>query len=363
MYVVDFDDLCDEFDPWEELHALHDKHPGFRCTLFAIPSRCSDELLARYRALDWVELGVHGYHHAARECQVWGYDEAAAKLKELEALGWTKLFKAPNWQYSEHLYRACSDLGWKVADHMAFAYPSGRMLVERYTHNLPGNEGYHGHTWETVRNGPLNWDVEDRSDYAFVSEACKETDWGWSVYDDDQDEFASWSTNSNFGKASAKNAVHTLTKLGVDKGDSIVDFGGNDGFVPTIVKENGWNDVWSVEACPKRSLYSHQHYRLPTICADLQRLPIANETFDWGYCSHTVEHIPDLKMAWEEMKRLCRKGIIVVAPVETDEFAAENPAHLRNHTAAEWCELLGLELIEDRGHGDGLGEVLGVWRR
>ena len=81
--VFSLDDLCDEFDPWEPLHALKEKYPGLRVTLFAIPARCSDGLLARYRALDWVELGVHGYHHALRECLVWGFEETMEKLEEL----------------------------------------------------------------------------------------------------------------------------------------------------------------------------------------------------------------------------------------------------------------------------------------
>jgi len=80
--VFDLDDLCDDFDPWDELHALKERIPGLKVTLFAIPSRCSDELLARYRTLDWVELGAHGYHHALQECLVWSYAETNEKLEE-----------------------------------------------------------------------------------------------------------------------------------------------------------------------------------------------------------------------------------------------------------------------------------------
>ena len=365
MYVVDFDDLCDEFDPWEALHALKEKYPRFKCTLFAIPSRCSPELLAKYRALDWVELGVHGYHHSSSECLVWGFEETNAKLEELEGLGWDKLFKAPGWQMNVEVYRALGNRGWMVADHMTFAYRSERQLINRYTHNLPANMGYHGHTWDTSGNGPDDWDIEDRADYAFVSEACKELDWGWTDYADDQDEHSSWSHKSMFGRASAENAVTCLAKHGIPDDSCIVDLGGNDGFVPSAIREAGWENVWSVEACPKRSLYSHAKHHIKTICADLTRIPVVDNAFDWGYCSHTVEHIEDLDAAWTEMKRVCSKGIIVIAPVETDEFCNQNPAHLRNHTSEEWCELLDLRLIEDRivGSNKGLGEVLGVWIR
>ena len=357
MYVVDFDDLCDEFDPWEELLALREKYPRFKCTLFAIPSRCSDELLARYRALDWVELGVHGYHHSSRECSVWGYEETLSKLEELEGLGWDKLFKAPGWQTNDELYKALSNRDWAVADHMTYAYRSERLLINRYTYNMPGNMGYHGHTWETSGNGPSMWAIEDRADYAFVSEACKEVDWGWTYYGEEQDDHSSWSSESNFGKASAAGAVILLEWFKVGFDETIVDFGGNDGLVPSNMIANGWTNIWSIEACPRRSHKSHQAFGIRTICADLQRIPIEGQPFDWGYCSHTVEHIEDLEMAWEEMKRLCKKGIIVVAPVETEAEFKDNPAHKRRQKAQEWCDILGLELMQDRGV-----EMVGVWR-
>ena len=84
MVVFELDDLCDGMDPYNDLLHVKNQYPGLRVTMFAIPSRCSDELLARYRALDWVELGVHGYHHAAQECIVWGYEESIEKLAEME---------------------------------------------------------------------------------------------------------------------------------------------------------------------------------------------------------------------------------------------------------------------------------------
>jgi hypothetical protein len=171
--VFDLDDLCDEFDPWDELHALKERFPHLKVTLFAIPSRCSDELLARYRALDWVELGVHGYHHSAMECGVWGYDETVEKLTELEELGWNKLFKPPTWQINEEVYSALVDSDWMIADHAAFAWSSRRLPVKRYTYNLPnkGIVSIHGHTWDTCNNGPSVWSqMNFDGEMSFVSE-------------------------------------------------------------------------------------------------------------------------------------------------------------------------------------------------
>lgn len=359
MYVVDFDDLCDEFDPYLSLMALKNSYPSFKCTLFAIPSRCSPELLSKYRAHDWIELGVHGYHHASQECVVWGYDETIGKLEEMERLGWDKLFKAPNWQMNHEVYRALVDRGWKVADHMTFAYRSEELTVDRYTFNLPHNQGFHGHTWEVAGNGPNAWHIEKRDDYAFVSEACKPINWQWQYYGEEQDANASWSTESMFGKASALGATNLLQVQDLPKDGLIVDFGGNDGFVPNAIREAGWSNIWSVEACPRRSAASHYQYNIPTICADLQHIPVDDEAFDWGYCSHTVEHIEDLDKAWSEMQRVVKNGILVVAPVETEKEFNDNPAHVRRHSVAEWCDLLGMEMLMNREDK----EVVGIWRK
>lgn len=360
--VFSLDDLCDEFDPWEPLHALKEKYPGLRVTLFAIPARCSDGLLARYRALDWVELGVHGYHHALRECLVWGFEETMEKLEELEGLGWTKLFKPPNWQINDQVYKALQFRNWKVADHAAYAWSSHKLTIDRYTYNLPGFDGttIQGHTWDVMGNGPSDWDemlkdVPKDSEFSFVSEACAPLSWHYDEPDKIQDEESSWSHQSAWGQLALKN-FH-LCFDGVDSPGKIADFGGNDGFVASKAREAGF-DVTVIDGMPNRIAYADMGSRVPAVCANLTSIPIPDDAFDWGYCSHTLEHIPDIEAAWSEIKRLCKKGCFVVLPVESEETFNDNEAHFHRADHEGWCELLGLREI-DRNPNN----LVAVWER
>lgn len=177
--VFDLDDLCDDFDPWGELHALKERYPNLKVTLFAIPGRCSRELLERYRQVPWVEIGVHGYHHSSRECAIWGYQETVEKLAELEEQGWARLFKAPGWVGNPEIARALKDRGWSLAHHAGHE-EWGTDLPPVYVYN---DESFcvtavHGHTWESCGNGPSAWErlfaeVPEDAQFAFVSEVVR----------------------------------------------------------------------------------------------------------------------------------------------------------------------------------------------
>jgi len=119
--ILDFDDLCDTNDPYDALVKLHERDPGFKVTLFAIPTRCSPELLAKYAAIsDWCQLAVHGWRHARHECLGWTSEETKDKLDRALAIypGFVRLFKAPNWEIDNETYAGCKAAGFAVADHI-----------------------------------------------------------------------------------------------------------------------------------------------------------------------------------------------------------------------------------------------------
>ena len=176
-YVFDIDDLCDDFDPWEELHELRKRYPNLRVTAFAIPGRCSDELLARYRGLDWVELGAHGYWHSSMECATWPYSETREKLAELSEAGWLPVFRAPGWAINEEVYSALADEGWICATHSDWLEGSEGLPLVKYVYQQY-LWSIHGHTWETSGNGPSRWGamfegVPADAAFAFVSEVAQ----------------------------------------------------------------------------------------------------------------------------------------------------------------------------------------------
>lgn len=119
--ILDFDDLCDTNDPYDALVKLHERDSGFKVTLFAIPTRCSPELLAKYAKIsDWCQLAVHGWRHARHECLAWTSEETHDKLQKALAIhpGFARVFKAPNWEICDEVYAGCKQAGFAVADHI-----------------------------------------------------------------------------------------------------------------------------------------------------------------------------------------------------------------------------------------------------
>jgi len=119
--ILDFDDLCDTNDPVDTLDTLKERNPGFKVTLFTIPTRCGDALLHKYEARsEWIALGVHGWRHSRHECLAWTAEETQDKLaRSLEFFpGFQKVFKAPNWELDLEVYKGCKAAGFAVADHI-----------------------------------------------------------------------------------------------------------------------------------------------------------------------------------------------------------------------------------------------------
>lgn len=46
----------------------------------------------------------------------------------------------------------------------------------------------------------------------------------------------------------------------------------------------------------------------------IENLPFADNAFDIVTCHHTIEHIPQLSQAISELKRICRKQLMIVTP-------------------------------------------------
>lgn len=55
-----------------------------------------------------------------------------------------------------------------------------------------------------------------------------------------------------------------------------------------------------------------------------ESLPIADKSFDYVTCCHTLEHVQDLAKATSELKRVARKKIIVLTPKQKFRLYAEN---------------------------------------
>ena len=152
--IVDFDDLTeDDGSALGLLNRLHDANPKFRCTLFAIPGKGSDEFWSSVP--EWCELAMHGWlHSSSREAEHWTYKQARDVLlakPERFVEGW----KSPGWQVSEGTYAALLEFDWWIADHWENdrRRPRGlRAHVIQPTYRSEGDH-WHGHIGNVCENG------------------------------------------------------------------------------------------------------------------------------------------------------------------------------------------------------------------
>ncbi len=177
--VFDLDDECDELSALPKLLELKERFPELKVTLFAIPSKLSQEHIIKLQHYDWIELGVHGWFHdtehgRATECNHWTYEQAKGYLEQAEAMNcFVKVFRPPGWNINWETYRALAEKGYIIADHLAhdlYLEEGGK----RYTtgHLMES----HGHTWECNGNGIQ--ELSDRkcnfgpnTEFYFISEA------------------------------------------------------------------------------------------------------------------------------------------------------------------------------------------------
>jgi SAM-dependent methyltransferase len=59
--------------------------------------------------------------------------------------------------------------------------------------------------------------------------------------------------------------------------------------------------------------------------APVEKLPFENKQFDTVICTHTLEHILDIRQAVAELRRICKKRLIIVVPREREGLYTFNP--------------------------------------
>ena len=350
--VFELDDLCDIHDPYEQLIAAKKRIPQLKVTMFAIPAMCSPELVAKYKALDWVELALHGFFHSNLECYDWSLDEAEAKITEgCARLGLNPKeagFKSPHWEANGQTYMALANLGLWIADHPRqstswLEYES----VPRYLVDMDDDLAtLHGHTWDIMCNGPSWWSdkVSDFRDDVFlhVSQAVKSV----IEFDQIQEDDCSWNHKTIWGENAASRFVRLMGESKVS--GKVIDVGGNDGFA-AMCTEKSWDiQVTVLDMSPFKIAFARHEYGLRAATGTADNIPFEDNEFEWGFCSHTLEHVPDLGAAMAEIGRVCKKGVYIIVPVETKEQFDANPAHARYSTHEGWLRDLGAKEVDRR---------------
>lgn len=133
--VMDVDDFGFLMPGYDDLLRLKKSFPNFKITCFTIPlpkefyhpqnsKHFSYDKYKKWAEIvnqhDWIEVAIHGFSHVHYEMEC-GYDKAIQLITATEnffeqiGLKYSKIFKAPYWQYSYDALVALRDKGYTIA--------------------------------------------------------------------------------------------------------------------------------------------------------------------------------------------------------------------------------------------------------
>lgn len=98
-------------------------------------------------------------------------------------------------------------------------------------------------------------------------------------------------------------------------GESILDVANGKGFMSEKLAQKGYRvtGVDIVQADDAKNSINPLY-----AIADITQLPFPDNNFDTVICAHTLEHIRDCKQALSEIRRVCKKRLIVVVPCQRE---------------------------------------------
>lgn len=125
--------------------------------------------------------------------------------------------------------------------------------------------------------------------------------------------------------------------------DTVADFGGNDGTAAYQFYLIHKVKPLVVDCVQERTDFARRAYNLPIYDTFIERMPeLKDKSIDWGFCSHTLEHLRDTQAGLSELKRVIKRGCIFVVPTSDEKH---NHAHVTNCTTVTGWRTL----IEDNG--------------
>ena len=177
----------------------------------------------------------------------------------------------------------------------------------------------------------------------------------------DQDANSTWSTvDHGWGDAAANKFIgfgDLLIKRGsLCHDDTVADFGGNDGWAAYCFYSRHKIKPLVVDCEPKRLEYAASVYKLNTLQSFIEDMhALSDKSIDWGFTSHTMEHMRDPDGALREMSRVIKRGCCFIVPLEDLHHARKNHAHAICFTKMSgWVNMLEANgwkvIIQDRAH-------------
>ena len=99
------------------------------------------------------------------------------------------------------------------------------------------------------------------------------------------------------------------------QGHSVLDVACGSGWFSRQLMQRGFL-VTGADILPPENALTDDNPHFQT--ADITRLPFPDKSFDTVICAHTLEHVRDIQKALSEIRRVCRKRLIVVLPCQRE---------------------------------------------
>lgn len=96
------------------------------------------------------------------------------------------------------------------------------------------------------------------------------------------------------------------------KGESVLDISCGSGFLAREIVEKHKKDVVGIDFIISDKIKDSSNPKF--IEASIEKIPFPDNHFDTVISTHTLEHVVDIKLAISELRRVCKKKIIIVLP-------------------------------------------------
>lgn len=137
----------------------------------------------------------------------------------------------------------------------------------------------------------------------------------------------------------------------IPKEKKVIDIGCGNGFALDQINRKILNNDFKagIDISYNQCGYAKTWYKLKTVQADAQLLPIKNESFFFAICIDVFEHVPDEKLLIDEIYRILQKdGILFFAcPLEQDLSYYDKPEYERKYRYVH-LRSVNRELLEKR---------------
>ncbi len=116
----------------------------------------------------------------------------------------------------------------------------------------------------------------------------------------------------------------TMKALSHLKFTSLLDVGGAEGYKAALARSIFNVSVRSADLSEEACNRAKEIFDVDGEPVDVHQLPYNDNEFDVVLCNETLEHVPDLQIATNELMRVCSRAVIITVPHEPKEFIENN---------------------------------------